>query len=112
MPHNARFLYQQPKIEINNYLIVNWFSLPLQFVKKYLVSHTTTKRKCSSDLMQNVVNICNSLVSKSLPIQRNIYSNYLYFKKGLSTILCKLKTTGTESRFKPRFGFQIYLKTD
>lgn len=37
MPHNARFLYQQPKIEINNYLIVNWFSLPLQFVKKYLV---------------------------------------------------------------------------
>lgn len=72
----------------------------------------TTKRKCSSDLMQNVVNICNSLVSKSLPIQRNIYSNYLYFKKGLSTILCKLKTTGTESRFKPRFGFQIYSKTD
>ena len=37
MPHNARFLYQQPKIEINNYLIVNWFSLPLQFVKKHLV---------------------------------------------------------------------------
>lgn len=37
MPHNARFLYQQPKIEINNYLIVNWFSPPLQFVKKHLV---------------------------------------------------------------------------
>jgi hypothetical protein len=43
MPHNARFLYQQPKIEINNYLIVNWFSLPLQFVKKYLVSRIKTK---------------------------------------------------------------------
>ena len=38
MPHNARFLYQQPKIEINNYLIVNWFSLPLQTVEKHLVS--------------------------------------------------------------------------
>ena len=43
MPHNARFLYQQPKIEINNYLIVNWFSLPLQFVKKYLVLCFETK---------------------------------------------------------------------
>lgn len=42
MPHNARFLYQQPKIEINNYLIVNWFSLPLQFVKKYLVFRLKT----------------------------------------------------------------------
>jgi hypothetical protein len=43
MPHNARFLYQQPKIEINNYLIVNWFSLPLQFVKKHLVFDFETK---------------------------------------------------------------------
>jgi hypothetical protein len=42
MPHNARFLYQQPKIEINNYLIVNWFSLPLQTVKKYLVFYIGT----------------------------------------------------------------------
>lgn len=42
MPHNARFLYQQPKIEINNYLIVNWFSLPLQTVEKHLVSHLET----------------------------------------------------------------------
>ena len=38
MPYNARFLYQQPKTEINNYLIVNWFSLPLQTVEKHLVS--------------------------------------------------------------------------
>lgn len=42
MPHNARFLYQQPKIEINNYLIVNWFSLPLQTVEKHLVSINKT----------------------------------------------------------------------
>ena len=39
MPYNARFLYQQPKTEINNYLIVNWFSLPLQTVEKHLVSN-------------------------------------------------------------------------
>ena len=43
MPHNARFLYQQPKIEINNYLIVNWFSLPLQTVEKHLVSPIENK---------------------------------------------------------------------
>ena len=42
MPYNARFLYQQPKTEINNYLIVNWFSLPLQTVEKHLVSHQET----------------------------------------------------------------------
>ena len=42
MPYNARFLYQQPKIGINNYLIVNWFSLPLQTVEKHLVSHQET----------------------------------------------------------------------
>ena len=40
MPYNARFLYQQPKTEINNYLIVNWFSLPLQTVEKHLVSQS------------------------------------------------------------------------
>jgi len=44
MPYNARFLYQQPKTEINNYLIVNWFSLPLQTVEKHLVSHP--KHRC------------------------------------------------------------------
>lgn len=38
MPYNARFLYQQPKTEINNCLIVNRFSLPLQTVEKHLVS--------------------------------------------------------------------------
>lgn len=43
MPYNARFLYQQPKTEINNYLIVNWFSLPLQTVEKHLVSTEETK---------------------------------------------------------------------
>lgn len=43
MPYNARFLYQQPKTEINNYLIVNWFSLPLQTVEKHLVSLFETK---------------------------------------------------------------------
>jgi hypothetical protein len=43
MPYNARFLYQQPKTEINNYLIVNWFSLPLQTVEKHLVSLLETK---------------------------------------------------------------------
>ncbi len=42
MPYNARFLYQQPKIGINNYLIVNWFSLPLQTVEKHLVSRQET----------------------------------------------------------------------
>ena len=42
MPYNARFLYQQPKTEINNYLIVNWFSLPLQTVEKHLVSNRET----------------------------------------------------------------------
>ena len=42
MPYNARFLYQQPKTEINNYLIVNWFSLPLQTVEKHLVSKGET----------------------------------------------------------------------
>ncbi|WP_410645420.1 hypothetical protein [Bacteroides clarus] len=42
MPYNARFLYQQPKTEINNYLIVNWFSLPLQTVEKHLVSTVET----------------------------------------------------------------------
>ena len=44
MPYNARFLYQQPKTEINNYLIVNWFSLPLQTVEKHLVSSIETIR--------------------------------------------------------------------
>lgn len=44
MPYNARFLYQQPKTEINNYLIVNWFSLPLQTVEKHLVSLYETLR--------------------------------------------------------------------
>lgn len=43
MPYNARFLYQQPKTEINNYLIVNWFSLPLQTMEKHLVSRKETK---------------------------------------------------------------------
>lgn len=42
MPYNARFLYQQPQIGINNYLIVNWFSLPLQTVEKHLVSRQET----------------------------------------------------------------------
>lgn len=43
MPYNARFLYQQPKTEINNYLIVNWFSLPLQTMEKHLVSFVETQ---------------------------------------------------------------------
>ena len=56
MPHNARFLYQQPKIEINNYLIVNWFSLPLQFVEKYLVSrHGTKKERPSQNALAYVI---------------------------------------------------------
>lgn len=33
--------------------------------------------------------------------------NHYFYLPGLSTILCKLKTTGTESGFKPGFGFQI-----
>ncbi len=49
MPYNARFLYQQPKTEINNYLIVNWFSLPLQTVEKHLVSTFGTQILSSSE---------------------------------------------------------------
>jgi len=50
MPYNARFLYQQPKTEINNYLIVNWFSLPLQTVEKHLVSSNETYMFCIQNI--------------------------------------------------------------
>lgn len=47
-------------------------------MKKYYLCKVM---RCSLDLMQNMANISSSLVSKSLPIIKQISSNSLYFNQ-------------------------------